>query len=76
MSYDDAITALSTDALRFVKDKQILGLGSGRAATVFVKLLGQYIKTKNLDITGVPTSLQIKMIARKTWNTINPNRSN
>ena len=63
--YDDAIRALSIDALRFVKDNHVLGLGSGRAATAFVKSLGQYIKTENLNIVGVPTSLQIKMIAEK-----------
>lgn len=65
MSYDDAINALSVDALRFVKDGHVLGLGSGRAATAFVKSLGRYIKSKGLDIHGIPTSLQIKMTAQK-----------
>ncbi len=65
MSYDDAINALSIDALRFVKDGQVLGLGSGRAASAFVKSLGRYIKAKNINVQGIPTSLQIKMIAEK-----------
>ena len=39
MSYDDAIEALSKDALKFVKNNSVLGLGSGRAATAFVKEL-------------------------------------
>jgi ribose 5-phosphate isomerase A len=65
LSFDDAISALSTDALRFVKDGYILGLGSGRAATAFVKSLAVLLREKNLKILGVPTSLQIKIIAEE-----------
>ncbi|PBO85542.1 MAG: ribose-5-phosphate isomerase [Thaumarchaeota archaeon] len=65
MSYDDAIKALSNNALKFVKDDYIIGLGSGRAATAFVKSLAKLIKVKNYNIKGVPTSLQIKLIAEK-----------
>jgi ribose 5-phosphate isomerase A len=65
MSYDDAIEALSKDALKFVKNNSVLGLGSGRAATAFVKELGGYIKKKKLNIHAVPTSLQIKLIAEQ-----------
>ena len=65
MSYDDAISALSNDALKFVKDGSVIGLGSGRAATALVKSLSKYLKLKNYDIRAVPTSLQIKMIAEE-----------
>ncbi len=65
MSFDNAIKALSTDALRFVKDGQVLGLGSGRAATAFVKSLSKFTKIKKISIKAVPTSLQIKLIAEK-----------
>jgi ribose 5-phosphate isomerase A len=65
LSYDDAISALSTDALKFVKDGYVIGLGSGRAATAFVKTLSSYIKTKKIKIKCVPTSLQIKLIAEQ-----------
>ena len=65
MSYDDAISALSTDALKFVKDGSVVGLGSGRAATALVKSLAKYVKIKNYNIKAVPTSLQIKLIAEK-----------
>ena len=63
MSYDDAISALSSDALKFVKDDFVVGLGSGRAATALVKSLAKYIKMKNYNITAIPTSLQIKLVA-------------
>jgi ribose 5-phosphate isomerase A len=66
LSYDDAIAALSKDALRFVKNNSILGLGSGRAATAFVKELGIHIKKKKLRVYGVPTSLQIKLVAEQS----------
>ena len=65
MSYDSAMSALSNDALKFVKDGYVLGLGSGRAASSFVKSLGSLIKEKKYKIVGVPTSLQIKLIARE-----------
>jgi len=65
VTYDDAIMALSSDALRFVKDGHIIGLGSGRAATALVKSLAKLIRLKNYNVIGVPTSLQIKLIAEK-----------
>jgi len=65
LSYDSAIKALSKDALKFVKDDYIIGLGSGRAATTLVKSLALLIKEKKYNIIGVPTSLQIKLIAQE-----------
>ncbi len=65
MSFDDAIEALSKDALKFVKNNSVLGLGSGRAATAFVKELGIQIKKKKLNVHAVPTSLQIKLVAEQ-----------
>lgn len=65
MSYDDAIAALSNDALKLVRDNFVIGLGSGRAATALVMSLANLIKIKKYSITGVPTSLQIKQIAER-----------
>ena len=65
MTYDDAIKALSTDALKFVKDDYVIGLGSGRAATQLVGSLAKLVKLKNYNVIGVPTSLQIKLIAER-----------
>ena len=65
MTYDNAIKALSEDALKFVKNHQVIGLGSGRAATAFVKSLSSFVKKKKLNIRCVPTSLQIKLEAEK-----------
>lgn len=65
MSFDDAIEALSIDALKFVKDGQVIGLGSGRAATAFVKSLSTFLKKKKLNVRCIPTSLQIKITAEQ-----------
>ena len=65
MTYDDAIMALSKDAVKLVKNHQTIGLGSGRAATAFVKSLSSLVKKKKFNIKCVPTSLQIKLEAEK-----------
>ena len=65
MTYDDAIKALSEDAIKLVKNHQIIGLGSGRAATAFVKSLSLFVKKKKLNVKCIPTSLQIKLEAEK-----------
>ena len=66
MSYDDAMVALSNDALKLIKNNQVIGLGSGRAATALVKSLAKLIKLKNYEIKGIPTSLQIKLVAEES----------
>ena len=65
MTYDVAITALSKDAVKLVKNHQTIGLGSGRSATAFVKSLSSLVKKKKLNIKCIPTSLQIKLEAEK-----------
>jgi ribose 5-phosphate isomerase A len=65
MSFDNAIKALSLDALKFVKNDYVVGLGSGRAATALVKSLSSFVKTKKINIKCIPTSMQIKLIAEK-----------
>jgi len=65
LTYDDAITALSKDAVKLVKNHQTIGLGSGRSATAFVKSLSSLVKKKKFNIKCIPTSLQIKLEAEK-----------
>jgi len=65
LTYDDAIKALSNDALKLVKNHQTIGLGSGRSATAFVKSLSLFVKKKKFSIKCIPTSLQIKLEAEK-----------
>jgi len=50
-------------ALEFIKDGMIVGLGSGRASTEFIKLLGGRVQ-KGLKVRGVPTSEASDALAR------------
>lgn len=50
-----APSAAAQAALGWVRDDMILGLGTGRAASAFVKALGARV-AEGLRITGVPTS--------------------
>jgi ribose 5-phosphate isomerase A len=54
LSESDA-TALATHALGYVRPGQVIGLGSGQAATAFVHALGGAVKA-GLQVTAVPTS--------------------
>lgn len=65
MTVDDAIEALSPQALKMIKNNFVIGLGSGRAATAIVRLLSSHIKKTKFSVKAIPTSLQIKMEAEK-----------
>ncbi len=49
--------------LELITDGMVVGLGSGRAATQFVKALGQRVR-QGLKVRGVPTSLTIATLAQ------------
>lgn len=50
-------------ALEFVEPDMRLGLGTGSTAAWLVRLLGEKIKTKPMDIVCVPTSTRTKELA-------------
>lgn len=50
-----ALTAIAERALEYVADGNVVGLGSGRAATAFVEALGKRVQS-GLRVRGVPTS--------------------
>jgi ribose 5-phosphate isomerase A len=50
-------------ALEYVRDGDIVGLGSGRASMAFIQLLGQRVK-EGLKVSGVPTSRISEELAR------------
>lgn len=61
---DPQLEAIAERALAFVKDGAIVGLGSGRAATVFIRALGERFKS-GLRVRGVPTSEGSAAVARE-----------
>jgi len=50
-------------AIEFIKNGDVVGLGSGRASTEFIKLLGKKVQ-EGLKIEGVPTSEDSASLAR------------
>jgi ribose 5-phosphate isomerase A len=62
MPHDDEKEAVARASLRFVRDGDTVGLGSGSTATYAVRFLGQRVQA-GLKIVGIPTSNQTKELA-------------
>src|SRR5271154_6603017 len=61
MAADDAaLEALGKYALRFVKSGQVIGLGTGHAASAFIRALG----AAGVEVKGVPTSKPAEELGR------------
>src|ERR1700757_3487848 len=63
MANDQEKEAAARASLRFVKDGQVVGLGTGSTAAYFIKLLGEQVKN-GLRIRGVSTSLRLGELAQ------------
>jgi ribose 5-phosphate isomerase A len=57
MANDQEKEAAARASLAFVKDGQVVGLGTGSTAAYFIQLLGEQVK-KGLRIRGIPTSVR------------------
>ncbi|HEY6371234.1 MAG TPA: ribose-5-phosphate isomerase RpiA [Candidatus Sulfotelmatobacter sp.] len=55
MANDQEKEAAARASLRFVKDGQVVGLGTGSTAAYFIKLLGEKVN-HGLRVRGIPTS--------------------
>jgi ribose 5-phosphate isomerase A len=55
MTNDQEKEAAARASLRFLKDGQIVGIGTGSTAAHFIRLLGEQVKN-GLRIRGIPTS--------------------
>ena len=64
MSKEESIQKMGAIAAQKIKNEQLVGLGSGSAVSAFVNELGKRIKNENLKISGIPTSMQIELIAK------------
>jgi len=62
MANDQEKEAAARASLRFIKDGQVVGLGSGSTATYFIQLLGEQVKN-GLRIRGIPTSVRSRDLA-------------
>ena len=62
MANDQEKEAAAQASLRYVKDGQVVGLGTGSTAAYFIKLLGEQVK-QGLRIRGIPTSDRSRELA-------------
>src|ERR1700757_4692203 len=63
MANDQEKEAAAQASLKFVKDGQVVGLGTGSTAAHFIKLLGNEVR-KGLRIRGIPTSDRSRELAQ------------
>lgn len=57
--------AVAAEAVKLVENRMTLGLGTGRAASAFVRALAARLEDENLEIFGVPTSEATRNLAEK-----------
>jgi ribose 5-phosphate isomerase A len=62
MANDREKEAAARASLGYVKDGQVVGLGTGSTAAYFIKLLGEQVKN-GLRIRGIPTSVRSRELA-------------
>ena len=62
MANDQEKEAAARASLQFVKDGQVVGLGTGSTAAYFIKLLAEEVK-RGLRVRGIPTSLRSQELA-------------
>ncbi len=59
---DQEKEAAARASLKYVKDGQVVGLGTGSTAAYFIRLLGEQVKN-GLRVRGIPTSVRSKELA-------------
>jgi ribose 5-phosphate isomerase A len=62
MANDQEKEAAARASLQFVKDGEVVGLGTGSTAAYFIKLLGEKVKN-GLRVRGIPTSDRSRELA-------------
>lgn len=62
MANDQEKEAAARASLRFVKDGQVVGLGTGSTAAYFIRLLAEEVK-RGLRVRGIPTSDRSRELA-------------
>jgi ribose 5-phosphate isomerase A len=54
---------VAREALKYIEDGMIVGLGTGSTTAHFIQLLGKLVMEEELEIYGIPTSYQAKLLA-------------
>ena len=53
------------EALKHVKDGQVIGVGAGTTTQEFIRLLAEKVRREKLKITAVPASIQTRLLLQK-----------
>jgi len=56
--------AAAIEAVKFIKNGQVIGLGSGSTAELAILELGKKIQTEQMHIIGIPTSKRSEAVAK------------
>ncbi len=62
---DEEKEAAAKKALRFIKPGMAVGLGTGSTASIFIRLLGEKNKKKNMGLKCIATSIKSEELARE-----------
>ena len=55
---------VAKEALRYIDDDMIIGLGTGSTTAYFIQMLGKKLMTEELEeVYGIPTSHQSRLLA-------------
>jgi ribose 5-phosphate isomerase A len=57
--------SVGLEAACMVKNRDVVGLGTGSTAVYMIEELGRRVREEGLDITGIPTSFDSAVLARK-----------
>ncbi len=55
--------AAAMEAVELIEDGMVIGIGSGTTVEIFLRELGRRIKEEEIDVLGVPSSYQSKLLA-------------
>ncbi|AFK22786.1 ribose-5-phosphate isomerase RpiA [Pyrococcus sp. ST04] len=67
MNIEDMKKAVAKEALKYIEDDMVVGLGTGSTTAYFIRFLGEKIQKGELEeIYGVPTSYQAKILAMES----------
>jgi ribose 5-phosphate isomerase A len=54
----------AAEAVKYVEDDMVVGLGSGSTASIAIRLIGDKIRAEGLEVVGVPTSKSSDLLGR------------
>lgn len=60
----DQKEAAAREAVKYVEDGMVVGLGSGSTANIAIKLIGERIKEEGMEVIGIPTSVASDLLGR------------